>query len=224
MTPANNIWEEKYAAGHTQKYPWDAVVSFVFRFKPKAMREGNLAVLEVGCGTGSNLSFAAKEGFSVYGIDASISAIKSAKANFKKNSLIGNFIVGDFTQLPFDSNKFDLVIDRAGITCTGKKNAKKAIHEVFRVLKKNGKFFFNSYSTNHASNIKTKMRQDGSSHMISEGTLAGLSGISFYSKSELDEIFQNWLIHKFEHVIVTDELSADKNLHAEWRVVAEKDQ
>lgn len=224
MTPANNIWEEKYAAGHTQKYPWDAVVSFVFRFKPAKIREENLAVLEVGCGTGSNLSFAAKEGFSVYGIDASLSAIKTAKEIFKRDDLTGTFIAGDFTDLPFDSNKFDLIIDRAGITCTGKLGAQKAIREVFRVLKNKGKFFFNPYSTHHTSYNKTEMREDGSSHIIMEGTLAGLSGISFYSKSELQELFKNWIIHKVDHLIITDEYSADKNVHAEWRVVVEKDE
>ncbi len=29
------IWEEKYAAGHVQNYPWDMVVFFVFRNIPR---------------------------------------------------------------------------------------------------------------------------------------------------------------------------------------------
>ena len=29
------VWEEKYASGHQEKYPWDIVVSFVFRNRPR---------------------------------------------------------------------------------------------------------------------------------------------------------------------------------------------
>lgn len=32
----NLVWEEKFAAGHVQYYPWDIVVSFVFRNAPRA--------------------------------------------------------------------------------------------------------------------------------------------------------------------------------------------
>ena len=29
------VWEKKYSKGHKQLYPWDAVVSFVFKNVPK---------------------------------------------------------------------------------------------------------------------------------------------------------------------------------------------
>ena len=40
-----------------------------------------LKILEVGCGTGANLSFFIEEGFNTYGIDGSKVAIKLAKKN-----------------------------------------------------------------------------------------------------------------------------------------------
>lgn len=69
------IWGEKYAHGHAQQYPWDVVASFCM---PGCTKSEQISSLEVGCGTGSNLWFAAREGFLVAGAEASKSAIAAA--------------------------------------------------------------------------------------------------------------------------------------------------
>ena len=55
-----------------------------------------LKILEVGCGTGANLSFFIEEGFNTYGIDGSKVAIKLAKKKLKKEKKNQNFLLGIF--------------------------------------------------------------------------------------------------------------------------------
>lgn len=134
------VWEEIYNQGYSlNRYSWDNVVSFVYRYYPRHKPRNEIRILEVGCGSGSNLWFAAREGFQVAGIDGSTSAITYARNRFDEESLNGDFRLGDFTQLPFDSEYFDLVIDRCAITCCDISATKKAVEEVRRVLHPEGK-------------------------------------------------------------------------------------
>ncbi|NEO02836.1 MAG: class I SAM-dependent methyltransferase, partial [Moorea sp. SIO3I7] len=123
------IWEAKYSAGHRNLYPWDIVVSFLFRNYPRNKPRNEVKILEIGCGTGNNLWFAAREGFNVSGIEGSSSAIASAQDRFTTEGLTGDLRVGDFTQLPFESNSFDLVFDRGSLTCCGFTAGQQAVAE-----------------------------------------------------------------------------------------------
>ncbi len=84
-----NIWEKKiYGQGqHLNRYPFENVVTFICRNYPRDKERKEINVLEVGCGSGNNLWFAAREGFSVTGIDDSKSAINYAKERFKNENL-----------------------------------------------------------------------------------------------------------------------------------------
>ena len=96
------IWEDIYSSGrHLNRYPWDSVVSFIYRFKPNVEPRSKVNVLEIGFGSGSNLWFAAREGFSVFGVEFSPSAVEFATNRFKSDSLSGNLRLGDFCSLPF---------------------------------------------------------------------------------------------------------------------------
>ena len=75
----DKTWESNYLSGHSQLYPWDLVVSFIFRNAPLKSPRKNIKILEIGFGSGSNLWFAAREGFDVYGIEASKIAVNFAK-------------------------------------------------------------------------------------------------------------------------------------------------
>ncbi len=217
------IWEKKYQNGHCQKYPWDVVVSFVYRYAPKNLKQSEVKILEVGCGTSSNLWFAAREGFQVTGIDASESAIKYAMHRFEEEGLNCDLRVGDFTQLPFDSDTYDLVFDREAITCCGLSAAKFVINEIYRVLKQNGKFLFNPYSNKHSSALSGENGPDGLVYNISSGTLVDCGQLCFYDRENIDNLFQNgWKILKKQHLEQVEEIENKQQIHAEWRVVAEK--
>lgn len=95
-------------------------------------------VLDVCCGTGDLIKFILQlQPFAhVSGLDFSENMIKEAKQKNKNNSI--RFIKGDATSLPFKDNSFDFITMSFGLRNIS--NAEKAVEEIYRVLKKGGKF------------------------------------------------------------------------------------
>ena len=218
----DQIWEEHQAAGrHLARYPWDAVVTFVFRYAPRDRHRDSVRILEVGCGAAPNLWFAAREGFAVAGIDASPPAIEAAKARFAEDGLAGDLRVGDFTSLPFADRSFDLAIDRAALVCCGASAARLAVSEVARVLRPGGFFFFNPYAADHTSASSGEPGPDGLRLGVDRGAAVGIGQLCFYDRAMVDELFAvRWRLASVQHMTIVDDL--DSSVHAEWRVVAER--
>lgn len=222
-TTLDPIWEQKYSSGHAVKYPYDSVVSFVFKNRPKNLENNEIKILELGCGTGNNIWFLAREDFQAYGIDGSRSAVEYANNHLRVDGLSANLEVGDFTRLPYDDNFFDLVIDRASITCCGFSAATKTVQEVRRCLKQGGKFFFNPYSDMHSSYTAGNLSDDGIVVDIKDGTLKGTGQICFYGKRQaLALVSDGFDVESISHIEVMDVTEPSIFNHTEWRVVARK--
>ncbi|MEQ9490361.1 MAG: GNAT family N-acetyltransferase [Alphaproteobacteria bacterium] len=216
-------WEEKYANGHSQRYAWDVVVSFVFRNARQIDDRKSFRILDIGCGTGGNVAFAASEGFDVSGCDASASAIETAQRVCSKAGLSADLRVADFTSLPFEDASFDLAIDRCSITCCGYADARKAVAEAWRVLKPGGKFLFNVYSREHSSAHSGAELGDGIRSRPERGTLAGIGQVCFYGVSDLRSVMRNdWVIRERVHLVQLNDASSPADTHAEWRLVLQK--
>jgi ubiquinone/menaquinone biosynthesis C-methylase UbiE len=219
---SKKLWEEKYRNGYLQLYPWDVIVSFIFNNIPANKPRNDIHILEVGCGTASNLWFAAREGIKVSGIDCSESAINYAKKRFQQDGLNGDLKLADFRNIPFADECFDFVIDRASITSVGYSQAHMVFNEIERVLKKGGKFFFNPYSDQHSSYISGKNGDDGVKLDIANGSLMNVGQICFYNMEQVVSALKIFKIINIEHM-ERKELYDDKQLiHAEWRAIAEK--
>lgn len=223
MTQAlDPIWEDLYKqGGHANRYPWDIVVSFVFRNAPRDRPRDQVRILEVGSGTGSNLLFAAREGFTVTGVEGSASAVEYAQKRFKQEDLKGDLRVGDFTRLPFADGSFDLVFDRASLTCVGSEHLRQAVAEIRRVLVPGGRFLFNPYADSHSSYRSGRQRADGLTEAISAGTVVDVGPLHFVSRREIDDLFaSSWRLESVQRLEITDMLHAGGDIHAEWRVIA----
>lgn len=220
-TTLDPVWEKKYRDGHRQRYPWDMVVSFIFRNAPSDRARGDVRILEVGFGAGSNLWFAAREGFAVGGIEGSESAVTSARERFESEGLEGDLRVGDFTTpLPFADASYDLVIDRGAITCCSFTAGQRTIAEIARVLRPGGAFLFTPYSKAHAAADLGEDMGDGLIADIRAGHLKGFGQVCFYGREDVDRALGSaWDIQTLEHATFENMLS-DEATRAEWRVVA----
>jgi ubiquinone/menaquinone biosynthesis C-methylase UbiE len=127
-------WDAAYRRGEQlNRYPFDAVVSYVIRNAAPGSR-----ILEIGCGTGNNLWFLAREGFDAAGIDSSETAIAYATKRFEEEGLTADIRLGDFHDLPWPDDSFDMVIDRAALQCST--TQPDALREIARVLRPEGRF------------------------------------------------------------------------------------
>lgn len=94
-------------------------------------------VLEIGCGLGTDLVEYAKNGSIVTGVDLNEDQINFTKLNLELRNLpYSELKVANAEKLPFDNNKFDLVVSFGVLHHTP--NTEKAIEEVYRVLKDDG--------------------------------------------------------------------------------------
>jgi len=219
----NSLWEpELYGKGqHLNRYPFDAVVTFVYRNYPRDKPRHEVHILEIGCGAGNNLWFAAREGFAVAGIDGSAHAVDFARRRFAAENLSGDLRVGDFTQLPLRSESFDLAIDRGALVCVGRTAAKRATAEIYRTLRPGGRFFCNPYSDRHSSCTSGRPGPDGLTVDISAGSLQGVGPLCFYDRPQLDQLLAGWRLLSCQHVECVEE-GSEVSIHAEWRSTAEK--
>lgn len=221
------LWENLRKEGkQTAKFPYDKVITFVFRSYPRNIPKSQVKILEVGCGAGNNLWALAKEGFDVYGIEGSKTAIELAEKEFSKYGVSGHFFCQDFTkEYPFEDNFFDLVFDRCSLTCVSYQAAAIAIQEVHRVLKQGSLFFFNPYSTEHFSFNNLEGIFDPAKTYVdtTRGSLAGTGKVCFYNKEMIYNMFPSslWEIKHLKHAVISDYIDKQNN-HAEWEVVLRK--
>ena len=216
------VWESLYSQGHRQHYPWDCVVSFVYRHAPRDIPRNQVDVMEIGFGSGSNLWFAAREGFRVSGIDGSETAVNATLTRFAEEGLTGDLRHAEFPHLPFADNSFHLVVDRAATTCVPRQVCRDTILEVRRVLRPSGLYFLNTYSSDHSSASSGQLEENGTRVGITEGTLVDVGGICFYDESQIHEVIgSGWKILNLNHMVSEDQVNAGSR-HAEWRVILEK--
>lgn len=103
-------WDERYLAGET---PWDTgepdqhLVEFLRRCPAERGR-----ALDVGCGTGTNALWLARQGFRVLGVDISPAGIEKARAKVGTTAPNCQFEIADFLRDTTSGGPFDLVFDR----------------------------------------------------------------------------------------------------------------
>lgn len=103
-------WRERYITGDL---PWDTgrydsnLTKIVTKRHIKPCK-----ALEVGCGTGSNAIWLARQGFSVTAVDIAEIAIQRAIKKASKAGLCCKFYVADFMKQKIDGAPFGFVFDR----------------------------------------------------------------------------------------------------------------
>ncbi|MEK6945207.1 MAG: methyltransferase domain-containing protein [Nanoarchaeota archaeon] len=109
-----------------RKKPVEEVINFLKTKKGK--------ILDLGCGSGRN--FTKVDGV-IYGVDFSENMLKYAKSLAKERDVKVKLTKSRAENLPFKDNFFDAAIFVATLHCIPKeKERKKALQELYRVLKK----------------------------------------------------------------------------------------
>jgi ubiquinone/menaquinone biosynthesis C-methylase UbiE len=105
---------------------------------------GNLkgkTVLDVGCGEGYNMRIFARMGAVMTGVDISPKLIEYARRAEQQEPLGIRYELVSFTDMPiFGDGSFDTVVSTMALMDSP--DFEKAVGEIYRVLRKNGDFFF----------------------------------------------------------------------------------
>lgn len=192
------VWEKIYKSRSWGMYPPEELIRFIATNYYSINNRKKIKILEVGCGTGANLWYLAREGFSVYGIDGSRIAIKLLKQRFKKENLTGQFIIGEINNLPWDTGEFDCVIDNNCLSCNTEKDTQQIINEIHRVLKNKGKHFSKSLAKGcWGKNTGIKIDHSSRSH-IRIGPCKGMGIVRFATVYDIKTLYQNFTNLKIE--------------------------
>ncbi len=186
---ANQVeWEKVYSDDsifHKNEFPSELIIQFVRRnYTSKIVPEnrGGVKALDIGCGWGNNLKFVKQDGFDVFGIDFSVSAIESLKSNFGDK-----VVVGDISNMPFENKYFEFCFDKSAIQHNIKEDIPKIHEEIFRILKPNGKFF---------------------STMLVEGSNGFITG--YLNEEELKDSLKKFKEIKIDYITRTENNGRDK--------------
>jgi ubiquinone/menaquinone biosynthesis C-methylase UbiE len=88
----------------------------------------------------------AKQGFEVYGIDISPTAIEIARSRCQKQGFTCNFITGDAVKMNYLAEFFDFVFDRGCFHSIRPERRGDYIKGLHQILKKNGKYYMICFS------------------------------------------------------------------------------
>ncbi len=144
------------------------------------------------CGAGGRrppLALFHEHGFKSYGIDISENQIRRANEFAHNEGMHLNIIRGDMRDLPYEDETFSFVYTYNTIFYLTKKDIKKAIDEIRRVLKEGGLFYVNFMS------VEDNMYGEGKE--LEKGEFLQIEGgeeivHTFLEDNEIDDYFDGF--------------------------------
>lgn len=100
------------------------------------------SILDVGCGTGTFVIEAKSQypNNRIVGVDVDENILKIAKKKLAKNNLTVELIQSGAEKLPFESQSFNVIVSSLTLHHLPTDIKKQALKEIYRVLKKDGRF------------------------------------------------------------------------------------
>lgn len=182
------------------------VIRFIARNYYKTDRE-KVKILDFGCGAGAHTWYLAREGFDVYAFDGSKSAVEKAKKYLASDGYENvHFDVMDGTEISYEKNFFDCVVDSVCIYANTIQNIQKMYKEVYEVLKMGGKLYTSCFGTQTQGYGTGNCIEYGTYENITSGVLEGRAVAHFFSKDKLKNTliaagFKNIVI---DYILYTD--------------------
>lgn len=203
------------------QYPSESVVRFLFGNFPTDLKQRKrLKILDIGCGGGRHVKLFAEQGFDTYGTDLSGEGIRQTQIMLDKHNLTAELIQGDMTHLLYEDNLFDGIVSFGVFYYTDSAGMKKAIGELYRVLKKNGKALIQTRTTDDYRFGKGREIERNTFILdIEETNELGMPG-HFLTKEDIYDYFSKFKKINLERNDFTS--NNLKLLNSDWVITVEK--
>jgi 2-polyprenyl-3-methyl-5-hydroxy-6-metoxy-1,4-benzoquinol methylase len=185
------VWEQIFRARDWTRYPSEDVVRFMAAHYLRSPNRSDVRVLDLGCGTGGNAWFLAREGFETHGIDASPMAIEKAKRRLSEDGLTATFstgYLGEFEQ-HYQESSFDVVIVAGVLHCNPSKAGEQILAQAFTLLKPAGRVFTTMISTGTTGEGIGTQIEPGTFIDVREGALQECGLVHFFTADEVVRLF-----------------------------------
>ena len=216
-------WEKTYASGtHLSVWPWSDIVSLVNRHCKPLITKGGGRVLELGCGAGANIPLFLALGMDYYAIEGSQTIVSQLHERYP--NLANKIHIGDFTkEQPFQID-FDIVIDRASLTCNTTSSIKGALQIAFDSLKIGGLFIGTDWYSQSHTDFKggEKSEDEFTRKNHTKGQFVGVGNVHFSDEPHLRDLFSKFEIIFMEEKLFKRHEPNDKHQFASWNIVARK--
>lgn len=215
------LWEQVFRNQTWGKYPSEDLIRFIARRFYKAPDRSKIKILELGCGTGANLWFLAREGFSVHGIDIAQSAITQAAERLDQECAgwRGKLVVGDMVELPFEDDMFDAVIDVEAVYANPFTKSQVIYREAARVCKPGG-FLYSRTFAQGCWGDGTGRKAGHQAWFPTEGPFAGMGLSRFTDQQDISELVAGFRVTELE--LISRTVNQLKNEIREWIIVGQK--
>jgi SAM-dependent methyltransferase len=215
------VWEQIFRTRAWGRYPHEDLVRFVARAFYAAPDRTAVRILEIGCGPGSGASwFVAREGFKLAGIDASPTAIEKSRARFAAENLVGEFVQGEVSTLPWPAGTFDAVLDVVCLACNTEAETAAVVGEIRRVLKPGGWHFSLTPKVGCWGDGNGVRLDETTLAEVGEGPFAGLGKTRFATEGSLERLYAGFRDLSLEYSVRSHEHGMREISH--WIVTCRK--
>ena len=185
------LWEEIFSSREWGKYPSETLIRFIARNFYNVSDRKAINILELGLGTGTNLWFCAREGFTVSGIEWSKAGVDRFLKRMNDEGLkdrIKDIKIGDYYTMldEFEDESFDAIIDVASLCCNDFEKTRAIFLKSLTKLKKGGKF----YSSHIAKGILGFDESLGEYYEPKEGIYQHVGKLRFEDEQSIARLFK----------------------------------
>lgn len=191
------MWEEYYSNLEELPHWLTQPASFVLEAFPNLRDHRVKRVLDLGCGAGRHCLLLAKKKLEAVGVDLSVTALKISKELSQKDQMNIALACASMTRLPFSDSTFDAVISVSVIHHALRKDIAATIHEVHRVLKKNG-FFLANLTSIKDPRYGTGQKMEDHTYRILEAFTGAEELHHFFNRKEIRRLLTSFAEVKVE--------------------------
>lgn len=133
-------------------FEWSLKNKTIDEYRSDLLTEIHGEILEIGFGTGHNLSFYPEKIDKLTAIDLNPGNTPLAEKKIKKSDITVDHRIADCENLPFEDKRFDCVVST--FTLCSVTNIEEGLNEIHRVLRPGGSFHFMEHGLSDENHIQ----------------------------------------------------------------------